>query len=108
MLTRRRARFRETTLGTSTSTCRRCCRKEGHTCHVRSYSSIPYSTDGPIDKSAGRCAKKLGIQYADAVTGFEFKSRAAHPILTGVVVASGDAELLLEVRLPSSSLPASD
>ncbi|KAH8809005.1 Rad4 transglutaminase-like domain-containing protein [Xylogone sp. PMI_703] len=34
-----------------------------------------------------RICKKMGIDYAEAVTGFEFGSRMAVPIITGVVVA---------------------
>ncbi|KAI1961434.1 hypothetical protein LOZ58_003290 [Ophidiomyces ophidiicola] len=35
-----------------------------------------------------RVCKKLGIDYAEAVTGFEFGSKMAVPVIQGVVVAS--------------------
>lgn len=38
---------------------------------------------------ASRAAKLLRIDYADAVTGFQFKGRHGTPIITGVVVAEG-------------------
>ncbi|KAI5287997.1 hypothetical protein KEM54_005554 [Ascosphaera aggregata] len=43
-----------------------------------------------------RVCKKLGIDYAEAVTGFEFGSKMAVPVITGVVVASENAEAVLE------------
>jgi xeroderma pigmentosum group C-complementing protein len=43
-----------------------------------------------------RICKKLGIDYAEAVTGFEFGARMAIPIVTGVVVAEENAEMVLE------------
>ncbi|KAK2789675.1 hypothetical protein FQN53_001431 [Emmonsiellopsis sp. PD_33] len=41
-----------------------------------------------------RVCKKLGIDYAEAVTGFEFGSKMAVPVIEGVVVASENAELV--------------
>ncbi|PGH35819.1 xeroderma pigmentosum group C-complementing protein [[Emmonsia] crescens] len=41
-----------------------------------------------------RICKKLGIDYAEAVTGFEFGSKMAVPIIDGVVVASENAGLV--------------
>ncbi|OJD17443.1 hypothetical protein AJ78_02468 [Emergomyces pasteurianus Ep9510] len=41
-----------------------------------------------------RICKKLGIDYAEAVTGFEFGSKMAVPIIDGVVVASENAALV--------------
>ncbi|KZZ95127.1 Rad4 family protein [Ascosphaera apis ARSEF 7405] len=43
-----------------------------------------------------RICKKLGIDFAEAVTGFEFGSKMAVPVITGVVVASENADLVLE------------
>lgn len=43
-----------------------------------------------------RICKKLGIDYAEAVTGFEFGSRMAVPIITGVVVAQEYLEAVME------------
>ncbi|KAJ5548035.1 Rad4 beta-hairpin domain 1 [Penicillium frequentans] len=39
-------------------------------------------------------SSRLGIDYAEAVTGFEFGSKMAVPVIQGVVVASENADLL--------------
>ncbi|KAJ6100111.1 hypothetical protein N7467_001646 [Penicillium canescens] len=41
-----------------------------------------------------RICKKLGIDYAEAVTGFEFGSKMAVPVIQGVVIAEENEELL--------------
>jgi xeroderma pigmentosum group C-complementing protein len=41
-----------------------------------------------------RICKKLGIDYAEAVTGFEFGSKMAVPVIQGVVIAAENEELL--------------
>ncbi|PLB47914.1 Rad4-domain-containing protein [Aspergillus steynii IBT 23096] len=41
-----------------------------------------------------RLCKKLGIDYAEAVTGFEFGSKMAVPVIEGVVVAVENEDLL--------------
>ncbi|EKV12351.1 Rad4 family protein [Penicillium digitatum] len=41
-----------------------------------------------------RVCKKLGIDYAEAVTGFEFGSKMAVPVIQGVVVAAEHEDLL--------------
>ncbi|EPS96506.1 hypothetical protein FOMPIDRAFT_1053153 [Fomitopsis schrenkii] len=50
---------------------------------------IPY-------KGTAKIARQLGFDYAEAVTGFEFKKRRAFPVITGAVVATENAEALLE------------
>ena len=52
-----------------------------------------------IDKGAGKIAKKLGFDYAEAVTSFEFKKGAAFPVLQGIVIAEEHEETMLEVNL---------
>ncbi|KAG8958742.1 hypothetical protein FRC00_002338 [Tulasnella sp. 408] len=47
-------------------------------------------------KGIAKIARKLGIDHAEAVTGFEFKQRRALPIITGIVVAEEESEVLLE------------
>ncbi|KAG8981419.1 hypothetical protein FRB90_007271 [Tulasnella sp. 427] len=47
-------------------------------------------------KGIAKIARRLGIDHAEAVTGFEFKQRRALPILTGIVVAEEQSEALLE------------
>ncbi|KAF8416176.1 Rad4 transglutaminase-like domain-containing protein [Tirmania nivea] len=37
-------------------------------------------------KGSAKIAKKLGIDYADAVTGFEFKKQRAVPVIEGIVI----------------------
>ncbi|KAF5863725.1 hypothetical protein ETB97_009512 [Aspergillus alliaceus] len=46
---------------------------------------------------ASRAAKLLGIDYADAVTGFDFKGRHGTAVLQGVVIANEYSEALNEV-----------
>ncbi|KAL7271118.1 hypothetical protein RUND412_006147 [Rhizina undulata] len=45
-------------------------------------------------KSSARVAKKLGIDYAEAVTGFEFKNQRAVPYIEGVVIAAENEDVL--------------
>ncbi|KAE8131959.1 Rad4 transglutaminase-like domain-containing protein, partial [Aspergillus pseudotamarii] len=41
-----------------------------------------------------RICKKLGIDYAEAVTGFEFGSKMAVPVIEGVVIAAENEDLV--------------
>lgn len=45
-------------------------------------------------KGAAKCARKLGVSYADAVTGFEFRKMRAVPFIDGVVVARENEGLI--------------
>ncbi|KAF9262696.1 Rad4-domain-containing protein [Marasmius fiardii PR-910] len=47
-------------------------------------------------KGVAKIARKLGIDYAEAVTGFEFRKRRATPVIEGVVVAAENESVLLE------------
>ncbi|KAJ7701422.1 hypothetical protein B0H17DRAFT_1157700 [Mycena rosella] len=47
-------------------------------------------------KGTAKIARKLGFDYAEAVTGFEFKSRRAAPILDGIVIAAENEGAMLE------------
>ncbi|KAF9525479.1 hypothetical protein CPB83DRAFT_859313 [Crepidotus variabilis] len=47
-------------------------------------------------KGVAKIARKLGFDFAEAVTGFEFKKRRAFPILEGIVVAAENEATLLE------------
>lgn len=47
-------------------------------------------------RSTGKICKRLGIDYAEAVTGFEFGKQRAVPVITGVVVAKEHEELVLK------------
>lgn len=46
---------------------------------------------------AARAARLLGIDYADAVTGFDFKGRRGTAVFGGIVIASEYQEALAEV-----------
>ncbi|EMD39582.1 hypothetical protein CERSUDRAFT_111894 [Gelatoporia subvermispora B] len=50
---------------------------------------IPY-------KGAAKIARQLSFDFAEAVTGFEFKKRRAFPVITGIVVAAENEETILE------------
>ncbi|KXS13547.1 Rad4-domain-containing protein [Gonapodya prolifera JEL478] len=54
----------------------------------------------------GQIAKKLGVDYADAVVGFEFSSGRSHPVLDGIVVAEEYTELLTGAVSEVSALEA--
>ncbi|OSD07353.1 Rad4-domain-containing protein, partial [Trametes coccinea BRFM310] len=47
-------------------------------------------------KGTAKLARQLGFDYAEAVTGFEFKKRRAFPVVTGVVVAAENEAALIE------------
>ncbi|KIM40899.1 hypothetical protein M413DRAFT_19059 [Hebeloma cylindrosporum] len=55
----------------------------------RGASHIPF-------KGVAKIARKLGFDYAEAVTGFEFKKRRAFPVIEGVVVAAENEAIILE------------
>ncbi|PPQ71040.1 hypothetical protein CVT24_011921 [Panaeolus cyanescens] len=50
---------------------------------------IPY-------KGVVKVARKLGFDFAEAVTGFEFKKRRAFPVIEGIVVAAEHEAVILE------------
>ncbi|KDQ62732.1 hypothetical protein JAAARDRAFT_190020 [Jaapia argillacea MUCL 33604] len=50
---------------------------------------IPY-------KGTAKIARQLGFDYAEAVTGFEFRNRRATPIIVGIVIAMENEPALLE------------
>ena len=43
-----------------------------------------------------KVCKRLGIDYAEAVTGFDFGNRIAIPLLNGVVIGEENRALVLE------------
>ena len=43
-----------------------------------------------------KICKRLGIDYAEAVTGFEFGNQRAVPVITGVVVAEENENMLID------------
>ncbi|MCJ1452129.1 hypothetical protein MMC28_002471 [Mycoblastus sanguinarius] len=48
-------------------------------------------------RSTVRICKKLGIDYAEAVTGFEFGNKRAVPVITGVVVAEENENAVIDI-----------
>ncbi|KAL8731428.1 MAG: hypothetical protein Q9166_003403 [cf. Caloplaca sp. 2 TL-2023] len=46
-------------------------------------------------RSTAKICKRLGIDFAEAVTGFEFGKQRAVPVITGVVVAKGHEDLVI-------------
>ncbi|KAJ7256831.1 hypothetical protein B0H12DRAFT_1202006 [Mycena haematopus] len=47
-------------------------------------------------KGIAKIARKLGFDFAEAVTGFDFKSRRATPIIRGIVIAAENEAAVLE------------
>ena len=47
-------------------------------------------------RSTMKICKRLGIDYAEAVTGFEFGNKRAVPVITGVVVAAENEDRVIE------------
>ncbi|KAK7061108.1 hypothetical protein VNI00_000844 [Paramarasmius palmivorus] len=47
-------------------------------------------------RHSAKIARKLGVDFAEAVTGFEFRKRRATPVLQGVVVAAEHENTVLE------------
>jgi len=54
-------------------------------------------------KGIAKVAKSLGLSYADAVTSFEFKRQKATPVITGIVVAKENEEVLLDAYWKSAA-----
>lgn len=50
-------------------------------------------------KGVAKVAKKLGFDYAEVVTGFEFKKRRAYPVIEGIVVAAENESVIIEAYL---------
>ncbi|KAF7364833.1 hypothetical protein MVEN_00353500 [Mycena venus] len=48
-------------------------------------------------KGITKIARKLGFDFAEAVTGFEFKSKRANPVMKGIVIAAENEAAVLEV-----------
>ncbi|KAL8657288.1 MAG: hypothetical protein Q9226_002055 [Calogaya cf. arnoldii] len=47
-------------------------------------------------RSTGKICKRLNIDFAEAVTGFEFGKQRAVPVITGVVVAKEHEDMVIE------------
>ncbi|CAG8784441.1 9227_t:CDS:2, partial [Racocetra fulgida] len=51
---------------------------------------------GLLVNGVGKIAKKLHIDYGDAVVGFDFQSRRCIPVVKGIVVPEEHREILME------------
>ena len=60
-------------------------------------SMVPSGGIHITSPDASRAAKLLGIDFADAVTGFEFKGRHGTAIVKGAVVAAEYEEAIMEI-----------
>ncbi|KAG0003905.1 hypothetical protein BGZ79_010827 [Entomortierella chlamydospora] len=47
-------------------------------------------------RGIGKVARLLGVDYVEAVTGFEFQSRKSVPVIQGIIVPTEQAELVLD------------
>ncbi|KAG0290146.1 hypothetical protein BGZ96_006364 [Linnemannia gamsii] len=47
-------------------------------------------------RSIARVARQLGVDYVEAVTGFEFQSRRSVPVIQGIIVPTESAELVMD------------
>lgn len=45
-------------------------------------------------QGTAKVAKKIGVPYAEAITGFEFRKQRGMPKITGIVVAAANAEMV--------------
>ncbi|KAK6353270.1 hypothetical protein TWF696_005247 [Orbilia brochopaga] len=59
-------------------------------------SMIPEGAVHVPYRNAARLSKRLGIEYAEAITGFEFKNKRAIPRADGVLCTEETAEVLIE------------
>lgn len=60
-------------------------------------SMVPPGAIHVKHRDAAQAAKILGVDYADAVTGFEFKGRHGTAVFQGIVIATEFGEALKEV-----------
>ncbi|KAF9138216.1 hypothetical protein BGX30_009410 [Mortierella sp. GBA39] len=47
-------------------------------------------------RGIGRVARQLGVDFVEAVTGFEFQSRRSVPVIQGIIVPTESAELVMD------------
>ncbi|KAF8628657.1 hypothetical protein AX15_003788 [Amanita polypyramis BW_CC] len=59
-------------------------------------SMLPQGASHVPFKGVAKIAKRLGFDYAEAVTGFEFKRRRAFPVIEGIVITEENESALLE------------
>ncbi|KAI9443725.1 hypothetical protein F5148DRAFT_784537 [Russula earlei] len=54
------------------------------------------STTRSKDKGVAKIARQLGFDHAEAVTGFDFRKGKAFPVLSGIVVAAENEDVIVE------------
>ncbi|KAJ9474324.1 DNA repair protein RAD4 [Pseudozyma hubeiensis] len=59
-------------------------------------SMLPANAVHLAYSGVAKVAKKLGVPYAEAITGFEFRKQRGMPKITGIVVAQQSAEMVEE------------
>ncbi|KAI0248652.1 hypothetical protein BJV78DRAFT_1131036 [Lactifluus subvellereus] len=59
-------------------------------------SMLPAGAAHIPHKGAAKIARQLGFDYAEAVTSFEFRKGKAFPVISGVVVAAENEDIILE------------
>ncbi|GAA99371.1 uncharacterized protein L969DRAFT_47615 [Mixia osmundae IAM 14324] len=55
-------------------------------------------------KGIAKVAKRLGIDYAEAITGFDFKQRRALPVIEGIVIPVEDKVALWDAYVESEEI----
>lgn len=59
-------------------------------------SMLPEDAAHLPHKGIAKIAKKLGVDYGEAVTGFEFRQRRANPVISGIVVDASHKDAILD------------
>jgi hypothetical protein len=67
--------------------------------YLLGHSILTYSKTLPIDKGIDKVARQLGMNYAPALVGWEYRKGQSYPSLDGIVVAAEHAELLHSVHI---------
>lgn len=69
-------------------------------------SMLPAGAAHIPHNGAAKVAKKLGVNYAEAIVGFEFRKHRSHPKLVGIVVPEEQEDLVLDAYWESEHLAA--
>jgi len=55
---------------------------------------LPHGCVHIVEPNAARLCKKLGINYAEAITGFDAHGSGSHPVIEGIVICKEHEESL--------------
>lgn len=69
-------------------------------------SMLPAGAAHIPHNGAAKVAKKLGVNYAEAIVGFEFRKHRSHPKLVGIVVPEEHEDMVLDAYWESEHLAA--